>query len=100
MKEDLYTTKVFKHHGCTLTVHQAKTTKNVFLLTRMHFTVDTSDDQKSKPEIVKSYNSTKLGADVVNQMARKYTVNAASRRWPVHFFYNILDFAAINNHIL
>ena len=33
-------------------------------------------------------------------MARKYTVNAASRRWPVQFFYNILDLAVINAHIL
>ena len=32
IKEDLYTTKVFKHDGCTLTVYQAKTTKNVLLL--------------------------------------------------------------------
>ena len=37
---------------------------------------------------------------MVDQMARKYTVNAASRRWPVQFFYNILDLAAINAHIL
>ena len=37
---------------------------------------------------------------MLDQMARKYTVNAASRRWPVQFFYNILDLAAINAHIL
>ena len=97
MKEDLYTTKVFKHGGCTLTVHQAKTTKNVLLLTTMHATVD---DRKSKPEIVKFYNSTRFGVDVLDQMARKYTANAASCRWPVQFFYNILDLAAINAHIL
>ena len=46
----------------------------------MHLTVDTGYDQKSKPKTEKFYNSTKLGADVVDQMARKYTVNAASRR--------------------
>ena len=99
-KEDLYATKVFKHDGCTLTVYQAKTTKNVLLLTTMHFTVDIGDDPKSKPKTVNFYYSTKFGADVVDQMARKYTVNAAPRRWPVQFFYNILDFAAINAHIL
>ena len=82
-----------------MTIYQAKTTKNVFLLTAMHFTVDTGDDQKFKPETVKFYNSTKCGADVVDQMTRKYTVNAASRRWFVQFFYHILDLAAINAHI-
>ena len=66
----------------------------------MHATVDTGDDRKSKPETVKFYNFTKFGVDVLDQMARKYTVNAASRWWPVQFFYNILDLAAINAHIL
>ena len=66
----------------------------------MHSTVDIDDDRKSKPETVNIYNSTKFGVDVVDQMARKYTVNAASRRWPVQFFYDILDLAAINAHIL
>ena len=100
MREDLYATKVFEHDGCTLTVYQAKPTKNVLLLSTMHSTVDIGDDREAKPETVKFYNSTKFGVDVVDQMARKYTVNAASRRWPVQFFYNILDLAAINAHIL
>ena len=86
MKEDLYATKVFKRDGCTLIAYQAKTTKNVLFLSTMHATADTGDDRKSKPEIVKFYNSTKFGVDVLNQMARKYTVNAASRKWPVQFF--------------
>ena len=66
----------------------------------MRATVDTSDDRKSKLETVKFFNSTKFGVDVLNQMARKYSVNAASRRWPMQFFYNILDLAAINAHFL
>ena len=66
----------------------------------MHSTIDIGDDPKSKPETVNFYNSTKFGVDVVDQTARKYTVNAASRRWPVKFFYNILDLTAINAHIL
>ena len=37
---------------------------------------------------------------MLDQMTRKYTVNAASRRWPVQFFRKILDLAAINAHIL
>ena len=96
----LYATKVFKHDGCTLTVYQAKTTKNVQLLSTLHTTVDTGDDRKSKPETVKFYKSTILRIDVLDQMARKYTVNAASCSWPVEFFYNILDLAAINALIL
>ena len=100
MKKDLYATKVFKHDGCTLTVYQAKTTKNVLLISTMHATVDTGDDRKSWPGTVKFCNSVKFGVDVLDQMARKYTVNAVSHRWPVQFFYNILDLAAINASIL
>ena len=66
----------------------------------MHSTLDISDHRKSKPETVNFYNSTKFGVDVVDQMGRKDTVNAASRRWPVQFFYNILNLAVINVNIL
>ena len=37
---------------------------------------------------------------MLDKMARKHTVNAASRRYPVRFFYNILNLAAINANIL
>ena len=100
MKKDLYATKFFKHDGCTSTFYQAKITKNVFLLSTMHATVNKGDGQKSKPETVIFYNSTKFAVDVLDQMARKHTVNAASRRWPLQFFYNILNLAAINALIL
>ena len=53
----------------------------------MHASVDTGDDRKFKPETVKFYHSTKFGVDVLDQMAKKYTVNAASRRWLVQFFF-------------
>ena len=33
-------------------------------------------------------------------MARKYTVKAANRRWPIHVFYNVIDLALINSWIL
>ena len=66
--------------------------KNVLLLSTMHATIDTGDDRKSMPETVKFYNSTKFGADVVDQMARKYTVIVASRRWPVQFFLQHIRF--------
>lgn len=33
-------------------------------------------------------------------MARIYSVKAASRRWPIHVFYNVLDLALINSWII
>ena len=57
-------------------------------------------ETKFKPETATFYNFTKFGVDVVDQIARKYTANAASPRWPFFFLYNILRFAAINAYVL
>ena len=42
----------------------------------------------------------KFGADVLDQMTRIYSMKAASRRWPIHVFYNIIDLAQINSWIV
>ena len=49
----------------------------------------TSDNNlKKKPETVLFNYKTKAGVDVIDQMARKYSVKAASKRWLIHLFYN------------
>ncbi|KOX75774.1 hypothetical protein WN51_12562 [Melipona quadrifasciata] len=57
-------------------------------------------NKKLVPETVTYYNSTKYGVDVLDQMARKYSVKASSRRWPLQVFHNIFDLTAINAWIL
>ncbi|GBP10064.1 hypothetical protein EVAR_77499_1 [Eumeta japonica] len=42
-----------------------------------------SNHPKKKPKTVTFYNATKYGVDVADQMAKKYSVKTASRRWPV-----------------
>ena len=42
----------------------------------------------------------KVGVDVLDQMSRLYLVKAASRKWPVHIFYNIIDMALINSWVI
>ena len=56
--------------------------------------------QRKKPETILFYNKTKAGVDVIDQMTRKYSVKPASRRWPIHVFYNVIDLALINSWIL
>ncbi|KAM6999965.1 piggyBac transposable element-derived protein 4-like [Tautogolabrus adspersus] len=97
---ELFATKVLKHERATLTVYQAKQRNNVALLSTMHPTVSIGSDRKRKPETVTFYNVTKVGVDVLDQMARQYTVKGGTRRWPVAVFYNLLDMAAINAHVL
>ncbi|KAF2879644.1 hypothetical protein ILUMI_26526 [Ignelater luminosus] len=80
---DLYETVLLKtdNDNCILTVYQAKPNKNVLLLSTLHTSVTiNTNEKKKKPKTVLYYNDTKYGVDVADQMARKYTVKASSRR--------------------
>ena len=81
-------------------MYQKKPKKNVLLLSTLHTDAAIADSQKKTPETVKCYNAAKHGVDVVDQMARKYTVRTMTRRWPVHSFQNTLNLAAINAWVL
>ncbi|XP_034549518.1 LOW QUALITY PROTEIN: uncharacterized protein LOC117820014 [Notolabrus celidotus] len=99
-----FATTILKHERATLTVYQGKPRKSVALLSTMHPTVSIGSDRKRKPETVTYYNVTKVGVHVLDQMARqwkrRWPVKGGTRRWPVAMFYNILDMAAINAHVL
>lgn len=99
-KSERFSTKVLRAESITLTIYQANPKKNACILSTRHRTVSTGDGAKKLPNTVSYYNSTKVGVDVMDQMARMYSVKGGSHRWPVAVFYNILDLAAINAHIL
>ncbi|GFT90435.1 DDE_Tnp_1_7 domain-containing protein [Trichonephila clavipes] len=95
VKMPLYNTLLQEHDDITLTVYQGKTSKNVLLFSSLHPTVDIGNNhRKMLPETISFYNSKTFGAD---QMSRKYSVKAGSRRWSVHVLYNILDLAENNS---
>ncbi|XP_027864911.1 uncharacterized protein LOC114139283 [Xiphophorus couchianus] len=95
-----FTTQVFSTTGATLTVYVPKRKKAVYILSSMHSVVETEDTTKRKPNTVTDYNKTKCGVDVMDQMVREYSVRAGTRRWPVAVFYNLIDMAALNAHVL
>ncbi|XP_035988167.1 uncharacterized protein LOC110367769 isoform X3 [Fundulus heteroclitus] len=95
-----FTTQVFSTTGATLTVYAAKRKKAVYVLSSMHSVVETEDGTKRKPNTVTQYNRTKGGVDVMEQTVREYSVRAGTRRWPVAVFYNMIDMAALNAHVL
>ena len=104
-KKELHETKVFRYDGqtaITLTSYQCKPAKNVAILSSLHPDILVSSDEnpKKKPDSVLYYNKTKVGVDIYDQMTRLYTVKAASRRWSVYVFYNVVDMALINSWIL
>ena len=56
----------------------------------------TKDDGKSEPAIIKFYNYTKGGTDIVDQKMGKYLVKPKSSKWTVAAFCYILDIARVN----
>lgn len=91
---------MLKSGDAILTVYQSKMRNNVCILSTVHTAVGISSCYRKTPETVHYYNKTKVGVDVLDQMARRYSVKAPTGRWPVAVFYNILDLAAVNAHIL
>ncbi|XP_055388036.1 piggyBac transposable element-derived protein 4-like, partial [Condylostylus longicornis] len=91
-----YETILLKSDNIVLTIYKSKPAKKVLVLSSKHTNVKIAENYKLLPETVEFYNKTKFGVDVIDQMARKYSVKASSRRWPLQVFYNILDLAGIN----
>jgi len=50
--------------------------------------------------MVLDYNASKAGVDTMDQMVRTYTSKRMTRRWPMVFFYNVLDVSALNAFII
>lgn len=83
----------------TLVSYCPKKNKVVFLISSLHNAGKISSDRQ-KPEIILYYNKTKGATDTFDQMCHEYTVARGTRRWPLRFFYGILDQASINAFIL
>ncbi|XP_036067671.1 piggyBac transposable element-derived protein 4-like [Oryzias melastigma] len=95
-----FSTQLFTSGSALLTIYAAKKKKNVCLLSTLHTKVEVEADLRQKPNVVTDYNYLKCGVDVLDQKLRAYTVRTGTRRWPVAVFYNILDIAASNAHVL
>lgn len=90
-----------KETGVTITGYKPKKSKCVLILSSLHKgDISISTAPKRKPETVVYYNQNKCGVDVLDQMARFYTVKFGSRRWPMHVLFNILDLAGVNAWII
>ena len=77
-----------------------KQKKNVHLMATMHDSSATDSTEKKKPLVIHFHNQNKVGVDVFDQMVRLYTAHAATRRWPMAVWTNILDMAGLNSWIL
>jgi hypothetical protein len=79
----------------TLVSYVPKKRHAVILLSSHHHNKAIDDEQKKKLEIILYYNSTTGGVDRMDQMGQTYSCKRKTKRWPMTFFFNIVDAAAI-----
>lgn len=60
---------------------------------------DQIDQTTEKPMIIIDYNKTKIGVDMVHQLASKYNA-AHNTRWPMVVFYWLLSLVGINSFVI
>ena len=103
MKEpsEINSARFYKSDNVLTTSFQPKPQKKVILFSTMHSNaLLTTQNGKTKPEIIHFYNKTKVGVDCLDAMLRLYSCKAATRRWPLSCFWDLLDKAALNSWIL
>lgn len=80
---------------------KSKGKKNVLALTTLCPLIATTvDDQKNKPAILKLYDFTKGGTDIVDQRMGTYSTNTKANRWTMSVFSFMLDTARVNAQVL
>lgn len=85
---------------CTIVSYVPKKNKAVMLLSSMHHTGDIVVEDNNKPEIIKYYNETKGGVDSLDQLIHAYMSKRRSNRWPMAFFFNLIDISGVAAFVL
>lgn len=60
----------------------------------------TNIGENGKPEIILYYNKMKGGTDVFDKLCHAYTTARGTKRWPMRFFFGMLDQSHVNARIL
>ncbi|XP_043270636.1 uncharacterized protein [Venturia canescens] len=83
----------------TLVAYTPKANKIVLVLSSIHH--DASINRTTgKPEMIMYYNAHKGGIDTFDQHCHTFNVARRTRRWPLKFFFNMINQATINAQIL
>ncbi len=83
-----------------LAAYKAKPSKLVLILSSQHRSPDVTAHPARKPQVILDYNSTKGGADLMDQMTLCYSTKYKLRRWHVAMFCNLLNIACLNSFLL
>jgi len=87
------------HEDMTVVSYKPNQNKLVALISSAH--QDSSLDKNTKkPEVIMNYNSTKGGVDSFDQMTHNMNCSRKTKRWPLCFFYNMLNIANVNAYVI
>ena len=96
----VYSTNFAYHRDATVCSHVPKKKKAVVLLSSMYMSAEVEETQSAKPEIIKYYNKTKGGVHTMDKMLGEYTVKRRTLRWPLAFFYNMIDVTGLACYVI
>lgn len=99
-EREIFSTLFGFHDNVTICSYVPKRNKAVLLLSSMHhdIAIDTTMAAK-KPDMILDYNRTKGGVDQMDQMLGTYSTKRKTNRWPLAFFYNIIDVVGLASYI-
>ena len=84
----------------TLVSYVPKKSKAVILLSSMHHQMAISEETHKKPDMILYYNERKGGVDRMDQTIQTYSCKRKINRWPMTFFFNIIDVACVVAYVL
>ncbi|XP_068203873.1 piggyBac transposable element-derived protein 4-like [Palaemon carinicauda] len=85
-------------HNVTLQCQRVNSTKWVLLLSTFHHQPSVIENYKS--DIQMFYNATKGGVDCFDQLCSISSCARKTRRWPLAYFFGMLNMVMVNSYIL
>jgi hypothetical protein len=77
-----------------------KRNKNVLLISSMHTSNSIADREDKIPQLILDYNQGKGGVDLMDSCIEDFSCKRKTNRYPLIFFFNILDVALLNSFII
>lgn len=99
-QREIYSSVFAFTNKLTMVSYVPKKNRAVILLSSLHNDATVTDTEKSKPEIIVTYNATKGGVDNLDRLIQAYSVKRKTHRWPMTVFFNMLDVGAIAAHVI
>ena len=66
----------------------------------MHMSGEVAETLSANPEIMNYYNKIKDGVDTMDKILGEYIVKRRTLRWPLTFFYNMIDVTSLAYYII